>query len=216
MKMRKYNLPKSTDRPDVVILAAGDYPDGAVARALLEQAREVICCDGAAEEFYRNGGNPTAIVGDLDSLSAELRERLADRLCHRPDQNTNDLWKSLSVAVERGAQRVVVLGAFGRREDHSIGNLMLLAARMNDIEIQMVGDRGVFDFIDREAAFESYAEEQVSLFTLSPATRISTRGLRYEPPHDRLSAMWQGVSNESLGEEFEVLTDGPTIVYRLF
>lgn len=216
MKMVKYNLPKSTDHPDVVILAAGDYPAGAVARALLEQAREVICCDGAAEEFCRNGGNPTAVVGDLDSLSEELCERLSDKLCHRPDQNTNDLWKSLSVAIERGARRVTVLGAFGRREDHSIGNLMLLAARMNDIEIQMVGDRGVFDFIDREAAFESYAEEQVSLFTLSPATRISTRGLRYEPPHDRLSEMWQGVSNESLGEEFEVLTDGPTIVYRLF
>lgn len=216
MKMGKYNLPKPTDRPDMVILAAGDYPDGVVARALLEQAREVICCDGAAEEFCRNGGNPTAVVGDLDSLSAELREQLSDRLCHRPDQNTNDLWKSLSVAIERGARRVTVLGAFGRREDHSIGNLMLLAARMNDVEIEMVGDRGVFNFIDSDSSFESFAGEQVSLFTLSPATSISTRGLRYEPPHDRLSAMWQGVSNESLGEEFSIRTDGPTIVYRLF
>lgn len=216
MKMVKYNLPKSTDHPDVVILAAGDYPAGAVARALLEQAREVICCDGAAEEFCRNGGNPTAVVGDLDSLSEELRERLSDKLCHRPDQNTNDLWKSLSVAIERGARRVTVLGAFGRREDHSIGNLMLLAARMNEIEIQMVGERGVFDFIDCDSSFESFTDQQVSLFTLSPATTISTHGLRYEPPCNHLAAMWQGVSNESLGEEFSIRTDGPTIVYRLF
>jgi hypothetical protein len=54
------------------------------------------------------------------------------------------------------------------------------------------------------------------LFTLSPSTEISTDGLRYEPPQNHLTAMWQGVSNESLGEQFTIRTNGPTIVYRLF
>lgn len=214
--MQHHALPKSTDRPDVVILAAGDFPHGEVARALLDTAREVICCDGAAEEFCATGAEPVAVVGDFDSLSEELRTRLADRLHHRPDQDVNDLWKALTLAIERGARRVTVLGAFGRREDHSIGNLMLCAARMTEVEIQMVGDRGVFSFIDNNSTFESFAGEQVSLFTLSPTTEISTIGLRYEPPQNRLSAMWQGVSNESLGAEFTIRTNAPTIVYRLF
>ena len=214
--MQHHALPKSTDRPDVVILAAGDFPCGEVAHALLVEAREVICCDGAAEEFCATGAEPVAVVGDFDSLSAELRTRLADRLHHRPDQDVNDLWKALTLAIERGARRVTVLGAFGRREDHSIGNLMLCAARMNEVEIQMVGDRGVFSFIDNDSSFESFAGEQVSLFTLSPSTEISTIGLRYEPPQNRLSAMWQGVSNESLGTKFTIRTNAPTIVYRLF
>lgn len=214
--MKRHALPKSTDRPDVVILAAGDFPHGQVAHALLVGAREVICCDGAAEEFCATGAEPVAVVGDFDSLSEELRTRLADRLHHRPDQDVNDLWKALTLAIERGARRVTVLGAFGRREDHSIGNLMLCAARMNEVEIQMVGDRGVFSFIDRDSTFESFVGEQVSLFTLSPTTEISTIGLRYEPPQNRLSAMWQGVSNESLGAEFTIRTNAPTIVYRLF
>lgn len=214
--MQHHALPKPTDRPDVVILAAGDFPHGQVAHALLVGAREVICCDGAAEEFCATGAEPVAVVGDFDSLSEELRTRLADRLHHRPDQDVNDLWKALTLAIERGARRVTVLGAFGRREDHSIGNLMLCAARMNKVEIQMVGDRGVFSFIDNDSTFESFAGEQVSLFTLSPSTEISTIGLRYEPPQNRLSAMWQGVSNESLGVEFTIRTNAPTIVYRLF
>lgn len=214
--MKRHALPKSTDRPDVVILAAGDFPHGQVAHALLVGAREVICCDGAAEEFCATGAEPVAVVGDFDSLSEELRTRLADRLHHRPDQDVNDLWKALTLAIKRGARRVTVLGAFGRREDHSIGNLMLCAARMNEVEIQMVGDRGVFSFIDNDSTFESFVGEQVSLFTLSPTTEISTIGLRYEPPQNRLSAMWQGVSNESLGAEFTIRTNAPTIVYRLF
>lgn len=214
--MRHHPLPKSSDRPDVVILAAGDFPQGEVAHALMVGAREVICCDGAAEEFCATGAVPAAVVGDFDSLPDELRTRLADRLHHRPDQDVNDLWKALTLVIERGARRVTVLGAFGRREDHSIGNLMLCAARANEIEIQMVGDRGTFSFIDCDSRFESFAGQQVSLFTLSPATTISTVGLRYEPPQNHLSAMWQGVSNESLGDEFTIRTDGPTIVYRLF
>lgn len=214
--MRHYPLPKTTDRPDVVILAAGDYPRGEVARALLASAREVICCDGAAEEYCASGALPAAVVGDFDSLSEQLRELLTDRLHHRPDQDVNDLWKALTLATERGAKRVTVLGAFGRREDHSLGNIMLLAARAEEIDIEMVGDRGIFNFINHDTSFESFNGQQVSLFTLSPSTEISTVGLRYEPPQNHLSAMWQGVSNEALGEQFTIVTNGPTIVYRLF
>ena len=214
--MRHFPLPKTTDRPAVVILVAGDFPHGEVARALLTEAHEVICCDGAAEEYCVTGAVPVAVVGDFDSLSDQLRTRLADRLHHRPDQDVNDLWKALTLAIERGAREVTVLGAFGRREDHSIGNLMLCAARMNEVDIHVVGDRGTFEFIDRDSRFESFAGQQVSLFTLSPATEISTLGLRYEPPQNRLAAMWQGVSNESLGDEFTIRTNGPTIVYRKF
>lgn len=214
--MRHFPLPKTTDRPAVVILAAGDFPHGEVARALLTETCEVICCDGAAEEYCATGAIPAAVVGDFDSLSEQLRTQLADRLHHRPDQDVNDLWKALTLAIERGAREVTVLGAFGRREDHSIGNLMLCAARMNEVDIHVVGDRGTFEFIDRDSRFESFAGQQVSLFTLSPATEISTLGLRYEPPQNRLAAMWQGVSNESLGGEFTICTNGPTIVYRKF
>ena len=66
--MRRYPLPNRTERPTCIVLAAGDFPSGEVARALLENAEQVICCDSAAEEFCTWGGVPTAIVGDMDSL----------------------------------------------------------------------------------------------------------------------------------------------------
>ena len=214
--MKRYRLPNVADKPACVVLAAGDFPRGEVARALLSGAESVICCDSAAEEFCAWGGIPAAIVGDMDSLPAELRERFADRIVLRPDQNTNDLWKAVTYAIEQSYDRITVLGAFGKREDHTLGNLMLLAARLSEAELQMVGDRGVFDFIDKPSSFESFAGEQVSLFALNPTAEITVEGLRYEPPHNRLVAMWLGVSNEALGAEFTVITHAPTIVYRLF
>ena len=213
--MKRYPMPDCADRPACVVLAAGDFPRGEVARALLAGAAKVICCDSAAEEFCAWGGTPTAIVGDMDSLPTELRKRFADRIILRPDQNTNDLWKAVTYAIEQRFEHITVLGAFGKREDHTLGNLMLLAARMREVQLQMVGDRGVFDFIDSPSSFESFAGQQVSLFALDSTADISVEGLRYEPPKNRLTAMWQGVSNESLGDEFAVTTHALTIVYRL-
>ena len=214
--MKQKKLPTKEERPACVILAAGEYPSSELSAALLSRAEQVICCDSAAEEFCRHGGTPTAIVGDMDSLPESLRSRFADRLIVRPEQDVNDLWKALSYAIEQGFRQLTVLGAFGRREDHSIGNIALLAARLREAEVRVVGERGTFDFIDEPTQFESFAGQQVSLFTLDPSTEISVRRLRYAPPQNRLSAMWQGVSNESLAEEFEVHTNGATIVYRLF
>ena len=156
-----------------------------------------------------------AIVGDMDSIPESLRVGFAERLVVRPEQDVNDLWKALTYATEHGFHDITVLGAFGRREDHSIGNIMLLAARLHEARVRVVGERGIFDFIDTPSLFESFPGEQVSLFTLDPSTEISVCGLRYDPPQNHLAAMWQGVSNEAVGEEFEIHTHGTTIVYRL-
>ena len=213
--MERYRLPDIDEKPACVVLAAGDFPCGELTMALLDGAECVICCDSAAEAFCARGGEPAAIVGDMDSLPESLSKRFAERVVVRPEQDVNDLWKGLTYAIEQGFYDITVLGAFGRREDHSIGNIMLLAARLHDARLRVVGEQGVFDFIDEPSMFESFAGQQVSLFTIDPTTEISVRGLRYDPPQNHLAAMWQGVSNESLGEEFEITTNGTTIVYRL-
>ncbi len=213
--MKRYKLPDADEKPSCVVLAAGDFPHTALTTSLLDGAGRVICCDSAAEEFCARSAVPAAIVGDMDSLPESLRLRYADRLVVCPEQDVNDLWKAVTYAIDKGYGEITVLGAFGRREDHSIGNIMLLATRMREASLRVVGERGVFDFIDEPARFESFAGQQVSLFTLDPSTEISVCGLRYDPPQNHLSALWQGVSNEAVSDEFEILTNGPTIVYRL-
>lgn len=214
--MRVCPLTHKDNRPEWVILAAGDFPKGELPRSLLQNAERIVCCDSSAEELLAFGIEPWAVVGDLDSLSPYLRERFADRLYHIPEQEHNDLWKALDYVKGQGAEEVVVLGGFGRREDHSIGNVMLLAVRAAGLNISMVAEDGEFSFIDEPTRFESRKGGAVSLFALNPMAEIEVRGLRYAPPSNRLAALWQGVSNEALGEEFDVLTSSPTIVYRKF
>ena len=51
-----------------------------------------------------------------------------------PDQETNDLEKSLEYALEKGAKSVCILGATGKRFDHSLKNLSVLLKYLDRFE----------------------------------------------------------------------------------
>ena len=63
----------------------------------------------------------------MDSLSSDLALRFADRIYRDEDQETNDLTKAVKWCNERGYNDIVIIGATGKREDHTIGNISLLA-----------------------------------------------------------------------------------------
>lgn len=209
-------MPAADDTPAVVVLADGDYPSGRVAAALLARAVRVVCCDGAAREFVARGGVPYAIVGDCDSAGEELLLRFAG-ITHRDgDQETNDLTKAVRFCVGHGLRDITILGATGRREDHTLANVSLLVDYAREATVRMVTDTGVFDPIFTDTMFASYPGQQVSVFVLSPDTLITTVGLRYPLDRARMPAWWCGSLNQSLGTGFGFRTTGPTIVYRQF
>lgn len=205
----------SNDRSEVVILADGDFPTGVVAAALLHNALRVVCCDGAAVRFTAQGGVPQAIVGDGDSLPAELRARYADCIVHVAEQESNDLTKAVRYCMEQGWREMVILGATGRREDHTLGNISLLLNYMElGVAVRMVTDYGLFDPVAGEVAVESYAGQQVSLFADRRAV-IRGVGLKYPLP-THLSGWWSGTLNEALGDVFTLRVTEPSLLYRLF
>ena len=205
--------------PRTVILAAGDYPSAPVPLAVLDAASVIVCCDSAADELLRHGRIPDWIVGDLDSLSPTLQEKFPDRIVHVAEQETNDLAKAFRVCRSRGFKHLTILGATGRREDHTLGNLSLLADFAQEIpDIDLVTDHGRFSVALRSGEFTSAPGEQISLFAVDPDTRVTSAGLKY-PLHELLlRRWWQATLNEALGESFK-LTITPEcrlLIYRAF
>lgn len=209
-------MPDARDTPHTVILADGDYPHGKVAAALLSRAQRVVCCDGAAAGFVSRGGVPYAIVGDCDSIGTQLHTRFAAIIHRDPDQETNDLTKAVRYCVGKGMRDITILGATGRREDHTLANISLLVDYALDADVRMVTDTGAFDPILTDAQFESYEGQQVSVFTLSPQTLITTIGLCYPLDRASLTRWWCGTLNQSEGDRFGFASTGPAIVYRQF
>lgn len=216
MKSNYFPMPDAATAADTVILADGEYPLQGVPAAILQNARYVVCCDGAADAYILHGGTPDAIVGDGDSLSPSASERFADRIFLSSEQETNDLTKAFMFCVKQGRDNIVILGATGRREDHTIGNISLLADYCREANVSMITPTGVFNAIHAPASFGSEPRQQISILTIGTTTRVGVKNLKYTPPAEGLCSWWRGTLNEAEQDSFEIYTDGPTIIFRTF
>jgi thiamine pyrophosphokinase len=202
---------------ETVILANGRFPYHKIPLGILKNAKQIVCCDGAAKNLIEFGLEPSIIIGDLDSLDIDIKEKHTDILIKIDDQETNDLTKAVNWCIANSINKVTILGATGKREDHAIGNISLLAEYTNKIKVKMISDYGEFIPITRTTVFESFEGQQVSLFSLNPETIINSENLKYPLSGYKLDAWWKGTLNESTAKQFTVRFDsGKIIVYKLF
>ena len=203
---------------DVVILANGKYPEHEMPVRLLRNAKYLLCCDGAVVKHLGKGRVPDAVVGDLDSLPMEVKTVFADKLHHFPDQNSNDLTKSIKFCQAKGFKSIAIVGATGLREDHTIGNIALLVEYAQDgLDVVMVTDTGIFIPMLHSGKVRSFEGQQVSIFSFNTETRITSHNLQYPIINMPLSMWWQGTLNESTADHFGIeFTPGPLVIYQLF
>ena len=146
---------------DAVILTNGAFPTADEPLRLLREARYVVCCDGAA----RHWPQCDAIVGDGDSVPEDLR----DRLIQIEEQEDNDLTKATRYCLKQGWHRIAYLGATGKREDHTLGNISLIVRYFLEMGVEplMVTDYGWFVVANGDSEFESFPGQQVSIFNVN-------------------------------------------------
>ena len=174
----------------------------------------IICCDGAAEKLVANGLEPGIIIGDLDSVSPALRERYRDILVQDTDQDTNDLTKAVNWCIAVGIREVTILGATGIREDHTLGNISLLADYSARIDAVMLTDTGSFRVYDHSVTIDSHPGQQVSLFSIDPSLKVTSSGLKYPLDDLTLHSWWRGTLNEAIANTFSLnFNSGKVIVF---
>jgi len=202
---------------ETVILANGSYPEHEIPLEIIRNARRIICCDGSAVSLVKAGLEPLAIVGDLDSLDEGIAGKYPDRLFRDETQETNDLTKALFWCSERGFRDIIIVGGTGKREDHTIGNISLLAEYAKEVNVTMVTDTGVFKPFLENCSVESFPGQQVSIFSIDPDTEITSSGLKYKLDRIKLHNWWRATLNEAIADSFELkFSGGPVIVYLKF
>ena len=196
---------------DAVILANGDYPSAPLPLQVLEEAPYVVCCDGGANEYLAKGYLPDVIIGDGDSLTEENRTLYASLIHHNPDQETNDQTKAVQFLVAQGKKRIAIVGATGKREDHTLGNISLLMEYMRmGVEVRMYTDHGVFVPCKNVSVWECRVGQQVSIFNFT-ARGFQSKGLAY-PIYD-FTSWWQGTLNRCTDTSFTIEAEGEYLVF---
>lgn len=197
-------------------MADGQFPTSERVLEILRRSARVVCCDGAVDSAARAGIEPMAVVGDCDSMSGESAAKYAAIIHRDPDQETNDLTKAVNFCVARGLTQITILGATGKREDHTLGNISLLLEYMDRATVRLVSDYGEFRPINRTTSFECTKGSQISVFNLDQRATVGYEGLRYTLPDNKIRNWWCGTLNECTGDKFTIITDSAAIVYRAF
>ena len=205
-------MSKNMEYPfEAVIVAGGEYPTAPQPLEVLHNAPYVVCCDGAADRYISTGHVPDAIVGDGDSISAYNRTKYAALLHIIAEQETNDQTKAVNYLLGKGMRHIAIVGATGRREDHTIGNISLLIeyARAG-AQVRSFTDHGVFIPCNGDTTLKCRKGQQVSIFSIT-ARELSAEGLLY-PIYD-FTNWWQGTLNECTGEQFTIHAKGDFLLF---
>lgn len=207
---------KMKQQDNIVILANGLFPAGRQALDLLHAADLLICCDGAADKLIAYGLSPQVIIGDLDSLSGDIKKEYASILIQSDDQESNDLTKAVSYCIDRGYTRATILGATGIREDHSLGNISLMLEYYPRIEVQIISDYGMFFLVRSDEQVKSFIGEKISVFSIDNRVCVTSRGLKYPLKDLQLSNWYKATLNEAMGDSFSLQFESgtPVIVYK--
>ena len=201
----------------VVILTNGDFPKHPTPLRILKEATSIICCDGAVNNLVDHGLKPTHIIGDMDSISPELKKNYEDMLIHIADQNENDLRKALNWLEENGAKKAIILGATGKRDDHSLANIFTLLEFPSQLKMTIFTDHGKFSVVKGDQKFASFTGEQVSLFSTDNTIKITSTCLKYNLNNKKITNLYYGSLNESLNEVFTIsISHGKILLYQVF
>lgn len=195
---------------DAVVLANGEYPTHSLPLKIIAEAPYIICCDGGADEYIRQGNVPDSIIGDGDSLSEENRLKYKHILHRISDQETNDQTKAVQFLLAQGKRHIAIVGATGKREDHTLGNISLLIDYMRSgADVRTYTDYGIFIPCKNTQTFACYPGQQVSIINFT-AHSLHGQGLAY--PLSDFTNWWQGTLNECTDRQFTIEAQGEYLI----
>ena len=196
-----------------IILANGQYPSHPTALNKLHTAGTIICTDGSANKLLENGLTPNVIIGDMDSITVG-QNSFKGLYVKISDQDNTDLDKAFEWCKLNNLSPLTVLGTSQLREDHTIGNLILLANYSDELDINFVTDYFTITCHQGKRSFTSFKEQLVSILPVEDIQSITTEGLEFPLIDEPFPISSRGISNRATGHQFIITSSRKIWVFR--
>lgn len=199
-----------------VLLVSGGSIEDEFAKKVIETHTFdfVMAADSGMEFFYRNSRKPDVIVGDFDSVGNEALEHFKKQngILFKelnPCKDDTDTEFAIRLAIEMGAEEIILLGATGSRLDHVLGNIELLGIGLQkNVRITMLDSHNRIRMIQQGIQIKK--EEQFGKYlSLIPYTQtvegLTLKGTKYLLDHATLKGFCSlGISNEIIEDTAEI------------
>ena len=202
-------------RQPVSIIGNGNFPCHKIPLDILKKSNTIIACDGAANILDYKKYKIDYIIGDLDSIETSNLSKYKNKIIEQPEQTNNDLRKAIILLYKSNIKEFSILGATGKREDHTIGNIFSIYELYDDLNATIFTDNGTFRCIDSSLKVKSFKGQQISLFSNDKTIKITSSGLKYNYRSKAISSLFYGTLNESTKNNFSLkISHGKILIYQ--
>ena len=187
-----------------VIVSAGELRDYARTREFLHEGDFFVFCDGGLAHADGLGIKPDLVVGDFDSCDAGVLAKWQDscEIVQLPrEKDDTDTLFAVKLALEKGFDDFLLLGAMGARFDHALGNVsILLYLQGLGKKALLVDDYSVMQIAGSEPLLIEDSCSYFSVLTVAgDVSGVNIKNAKYPLENASLSSDFQlGISNEVL------------------
>lgn len=130
----------------IVIITGGEKPDYEDIADRIAEADMIICADSGGDYAYAHGIRPDYLLGDFDSVSAEVKDFFRQHgviLQEVPtEKDFTDTQMALDLAVSFAPETIYVCGGWGSRADHSLINIFLFGQYLRKVSHLILLSKG--------------------------------------------------------------------------
>ena len=171
-----------------------------------EKGDLIIAADAGSLTAQRMGIKPDVVLGDFDTLGESNIPDGVECLRVPAEKNDTDTQLAVEVAIERGAEEIVIVGGMSGRIDHTLSTLAILEnlweRKAGRIYATLTDGKNRVRFIRSRGAI--LPRSQYRYFSLIAADEtvkgITLNGCKYPLKNGRISRRHQwAVSNEITG-----------------
>ncbi len=167
----------------------------------------VICCDGGLRHMEQLNTCPSMIVGDFDSHVQPKTE--IETIVLPREKDDTDSFFAVKEAFRRGYREFLLLGLFGGRIDHSLGNIsLMLWLYKRGCQCVALDDYSEMQIVGKEPVSIEGSYPFFSLLCVDgPASGITITGAKFPLNNGKITPEYQyGISNEVLADETAVVS----------
>ena len=209
--MSSHHIVREKQEPALIIANGAECSEQLLGQ-LLEWSPTVVVLDGALDRVLSLGVKIDVILGDFDDSNVEeLREsQFPVKVVHTPDQNFTDLEKGILYLIDEGYPAANIIWATGRRADHTLTNISILAKYSDRISLKILDDYScIFPIPPLPYKYTKWYKKgtPISLMPLGTTEGITTYNLKYPLTDETLVLGFRNGSSNEVLQDGEVHVD---------
>ena len=199
---------------NLLIIANGQNENKTFMKSAAKKADFILALDGGADTALKAGIMPNLVIGDLDSISENAKNKIGkEKLLKVARQDNTDLEKGLDFARYFKVPNITIICAQGGRLDFTLSNFSSVFNYIDKANIVFKTSTCEIFPLKKSAKFECKKGAKISLIPMGNTTGLTLKNLKYSLKNVSFKIGQTAVSNIALKNNFEVsFTKGQLLV----